>query len=290
MCGVGRVAVDDADLCRRRPRPCRAQGLGGDRSGDVAAVLAAHAPNRVGLEAGPMSEWPHTGLARCGLEPVHVKTASASERRILLGACDTLVRRMRSRQQSAGLPRAFGLRPPRLLRERWRGAVRRLIAAHPMLMAAIDPILVARDKLGEELACLDRRDQARRRCRLPLPDDDSLCRRRRRAQLRRGDRRSGTVWQIEGCRAGARPHPEPLPIRRDRPAGRWTLRRDHDAVLEMGSLRQRRSHQVSVAAHHRRGSRTWRNRGDGHFSRTTPHPAIVSWRARSGQDNHCVAA
>ena len=36
--------------------------------------------------------------------------------------------------------------------------------------------------------------------------------------------------------------------------------------------------------------RTWRNRGDGHFSRTTPHPAIVSWRARSGQDNHCVAA
>ena len=27
----------------------------------------------------------------------------------------------------------------------------------------------------------------------------------------------------------------------------WTLRRDHDAVLEMGSLRQRRSHQVSVA-------------------------------------------
>ena len=42
--------------------------------GRVAAVLAPHAPNRVGLEAGPMSEWPHTGLARCGLEPVLMKT------------------------------------------------------------------------------------------------------------------------------------------------------------------------------------------------------------------------
>jgi hypothetical protein len=60
------------------------------------------------------------------------------------------------------LLRGFGLRPPRLLRERWSGTVRQLISAHPMLMAAIDPILVARDKLCEELARLDKlvRDQA----------------------------------------------------------------------------------------------------------------------------------
>ena len=37
---------------------------------------------------------------------------------------------------------------------------------------------------------------------------------------------------------------------------RWTLRRHQDSVFEMGSLCQRRSHQVSAAAHHRRGSRT----------------------------------
>jgi transposase len=46
----------------------------------------------------------------------------------------------------------------------------RLIAAHPVLVAAIDPILVARDRLSEEIDRLYRlvRDQAR---------DDAVCRR-----------------------------------------------------------------------------------------------------------------
>ena len=90
----------------------------------VAAALASHAPGCVGLEAGPMSEWLHTGLTHHGLQtvlmetrqvraalkaslvktdrrdargiaqllrmgwfrPVHVKTACARERRVLLGA------------------------------------------------------------------------------------------------------------------------------------------------------------------------------------------------------------
>jgi transposase len=175
----------------------------------IGAALAPHRPDLVGLEAGPMSEWLHVGLSRHGLEtvlmetrhvraalkasliktdrrdahgiaqllrmgwfrPVHVKTASACERRVLLGARDTLVRRLRDLDNSVrGLLRSFGLRPPRLLRERWSGAVRRLIAVHPVLVAAIDPILVARDRLSEELARLDKlvRDQAR---------DDTVCRR-----------------------------------------------------------------------------------------------------------------
>jgi transposase len=100
-----------------------------------------------------------------------MKTASARERRVLLGARDALVRRMRDLDNSVrGLLRGFGLRPPRLLRGRWSDAVRELITAHPMLMAAIEPILVARDGLCEELARLDKlvRDQAR---------DDAVCRR-----------------------------------------------------------------------------------------------------------------
>jgi hypothetical protein len=40
--------------------------------------------------------------------------------------------------------------------ERWSGAVRRLIAVHPVLVAALDPILVARDRLSEEFARLDK--------------------------------------------------------------------------------------------------------------------------------------
>ena len=111
-------------------------------------------------------------LLRMGwFRPVHVKTASARERRVLLGARDCLVRRIRDPDNTVrGLLRGFGLRPPRLLRERWSGTVRQLITAHPMLIAAIDPILVARDGLGEELARLDKlvRDQAR---------DDAVCRR-----------------------------------------------------------------------------------------------------------------
>jgi transposase len=175
----------------------------------VAAALVPHAPGCVGLEAGPMSEWLHTGLSHHGLEtvlmetrqvraalkaslvktdrrdahgiaqllrmgwfrPVHVKTTCARERRILLGARDTLVRRTRDLDNAVrGLLRGFGLRPPRLLRERWSDAVRQLIGAHPVLMAAIAPILAARDKLAEELARLDKqvRDQAR---------DDAVCRR-----------------------------------------------------------------------------------------------------------------
>jgi transposase len=175
----------------------------------IGAVLAPHGPDLVGLEAGPMSEWLHEGLSRHALEtvlmetrhvraalkasliktdrrdaygiaqllrmgwfrPVHVKTASARERRVLLGARDTLVRRLRDLDNSVrGLLRGFGLRPPRLLRGRWSGTVRQLIFAHPVLMAAIDPILVARDRLSEELARLDKlvRDQAR---------DDAVCRR-----------------------------------------------------------------------------------------------------------------
>ncbi|MFO1037823.1 MAG: IS110 family transposase [Geminicoccaceae bacterium] len=171
----------------------------------IAAVLAPHALRLVRLEAGPMSEWLHTGLAQHGLEtvvmetrqvraalkasqvktdrrdacgiahllrmgwfrPVHVKTVSGRERRVLLGARDTLVRRTRDLDNSVrGLLRSFGLRPPRLLRGRWSDAVRQLIAAHPMLATAIEPILVARDKLAR----LDRlvRDQAR---------DDAVCRR-----------------------------------------------------------------------------------------------------------------
>src|SRR5918998_6046888 len=104
----------------------------------IGAVLAPHGPDLVGLEAGPMSEWLHAGLSRHGLEtvlmetrhvhaalkasliktdrrdaygiaqllrmgwfrPVHVKTASARERRVLLGARDALVRRMRDLDNS----------------------------------------------------------------------------------------------------------------------------------------------------------------------------------------------
>ena len=175
----------------------------------IADRLKEWSPALVGLEAGPMSEWLHDGLTAEGLEavlmetrhvnaalkaslvktdrrdaqgianllrlgwfkPVHVKTSSARERRVLLAARDTLSRRMRDLDNAVrGLLRGFGLRPPRLLRRRWSAAIRELIGAHPMLSASIEPILAAREALVVELERLDRlvRELAR---------DDHVCRR-----------------------------------------------------------------------------------------------------------------
>jgi transposase len=111
-------------------------------------------------------------LLRLGwFKPVHVEAASARERRVLLAARDTLARRMRDLDNAVrGLLRGFGLRPPRLLRQRWSHAVRDLIGGHRMLTASIEPILNAREALALEFERLDKlvRDQAR---------SDRVCRR-----------------------------------------------------------------------------------------------------------------
>ena len=127
----------------------------------IADVLEHHRTDleRIGLEAAPMSEWLLRGLEernfqavqmetrqvhlalsasavktdrkdargianllRMGwFKPVHVKTASARERRLLLAARDCLVRRLKDLDNSVrGLLRCFGLRPPRSLRGRCR--------------------------------------------------------------------------------------------------------------------------------------------------------------------------
>lgn len=177
----------------------------------IAEVLEQHRGGleRIGLEAGPMAEWILKGLEQRNLQavqmetrqvhlalsasavktdrkdargianllrmgwfkPVHVKTATARERRVLLSARESLLRRLKDLDNSVrGLLRCFGLRPPRLLRARWSGAVRELIEGHPALTDAISPILEARDCLAEQLGRLDKRvrDEAR---------NDAVCRR-----------------------------------------------------------------------------------------------------------------
>jgi transposase len=164
---------------------------------------------RVGLEAGPMSEWLVRGLAKHGVNavlmetrqahkalsamtvktdrndarglahllrmgwfrPVHVKDISAREQRARLTARATLVRQLRDLENSVrGLLRGFGLRVPILLRRRWSEAIRTLVADHPSLPAIFEPMLRARDVLSEQLAVLDR--QVRDAAR-----DDQVCRR-----------------------------------------------------------------------------------------------------------------
>ncbi len=147
---------------------------------------------RLGLEAGPLSEWLVRGLAAHGLaavlmearqvraalkamtaktdrgdargmahllrlgwfRPVHVKTIEAREQRALLTARAVLVRRLRDLENSVrGLLRGFGLKLPRLLSGRWDAGVREMVAGHPTLPAVLEPLLLARD----QLAILDKR-------------------------------------------------------------------------------------------------------------------------------------
>jgi transposase len=151
---------------------------------------------RVGVEAGPMSEWLVRGLADLGVSvvlmetrqvraalsamivktdrkdargmahllrtgwfrPVHVKTVNAREQRAMLSARATLVARLKDIENSVrGLLRGFGLRLPKALRGRWDVGVREAVAAHPTLLGILEPLLVARGALREQLILLDKR-------------------------------------------------------------------------------------------------------------------------------------
>ncbi len=150
----------------------------------LAELLAAlpERPERIGLEAGPLSEWLVRGLADAGFtailmetrqvraalssmtvktdrndargmahllrmgwfRPVHVKSMDARGQRVLLSARTTLVRRLRDIENSVrGLLRGFGFRFPRMLRARWAQSIREALAGNPTLLAIIDPLLAA---------------------------------------------------------------------------------------------------------------------------------------------------
>jgi transposase len=177
----------------------------------IAAVLDDYRGRltRIGLEAGPLSEWLSDGLSRLGFavilmetrqvraalsamvvktdrkdargiaqllragwfRPVHVKTADAREQRTLLSARSTLVARLQDIENSLrGLLRGFGLRIPRSLGSRWEATVRDCLEGHAALLAIFEPLLAARRALQEQLALLDARVREMVRA-------DAVCRR-----------------------------------------------------------------------------------------------------------------
>jgi transposase len=163
----------------------------------------------IGLEAGPMSEFLVAGLKQRGLDailmetrrvhaalsaipvktdrkdawgiaellrmgwfqPVHMKTPTARNLRLLLSARETPGRRIRELDNSVrGLLRGFGLRMPTGARNRFCLLVRELIDGNPVLVETIMPLLSARDAMAAEFAGLDKlvRDKSR---------EDATCRR-----------------------------------------------------------------------------------------------------------------
>jgi len=164
---------------------------------------------RVGLEAGPLSQWLHAALVKAGFEavlletrhvkaalsamivktdrrdargiahllrmgwfrPVHCKSAPAQEVRALLVARKQLQAKMRDVELSLrGLLRGFGLKVGAISKGQYATRVRTLVAGHAMLEQIAEAMLHAREALRTEFSKLHR-------AMLAIARADEVCRR-----------------------------------------------------------------------------------------------------------------
>jgi transposase len=167
------------------------------------------AVTRVGLEAGPLSQWLHAGLTGAGLEavlletrhvkaalsamivktdrkdargiarllrrgwyrPVHRKSPPAQEVRALLVGRKLLQGKLHDVELSIrGILRGFGLKLGEVSKGRFAARVRELVAGQPMLERVVEPMLRAREALRAEYQVLHRAV-------LALVREDAPCRR-----------------------------------------------------------------------------------------------------------------
>src|SRR5215208_4195473 len=164
---------------------------------------------RIGLEAGPLSQWLHAGLTGAGFEavlletrhvkaalsatvvktdrqdargiaqllrmgwyrPVHGKSPPAQEIRALLVGRKLLQGKLLDVELSIrGILRGFGLKLGEVSRGRFAAQVRELVAGQPMLGRVVEPMLRAREALRAEYQVLHRAVLATVR-------EDATCRR-----------------------------------------------------------------------------------------------------------------
>jgi transposase len=150
---------------------------------------------RIGLEAGPLSQWLHAGLTAAGFEavlletrhvkaalsamvvktdrrdargiaqllrmgwfrPVHCKSPPAQEVRALLVGRKLLQGKLLDIERSIrGLLRGFGLKVGEVSKGRFAARVRELVTGQPMLERVIEPMLRAREALRSEYHVLHR--------------------------------------------------------------------------------------------------------------------------------------
>jgi transposase len=164
---------------------------------------------RIGLEAGPLSQWLHDGLREAGFDvvlletrhvkaalsamavktdrrdargiaqllrmgwyrPVHRKSVPSQEVRALLAARKQLqIKAMDLEQTLRGLLRGFGLKVGDVSRGRLAARLRELVDGHAMLERIVEPMLAAREALWREFAKLHREV-------LAVVKEDQVCRR-----------------------------------------------------------------------------------------------------------------
>jgi transposase len=164
---------------------------------------------RIGLEAGPLSQWLHAGLSEAGFEavlletrhvkaalsamivktdrkdargiaqllrmgwyrPVHCKSPPAQEVRALLVGRKLLQGKLLDVELGIrGLLRGFGLKLGEVSKGQFAARVRELIAGQPMLERVVEPMLRAREALRCEFHVLHRAV-------LAIVREDAVCRR-----------------------------------------------------------------------------------------------------------------
>jgi transposase len=151
---------------------------------------------RIGLEAGPLSQWLYAAMREAGLavelletrhvrdafkampvksdrndargiaqlmrlgwfRPVHCKSATAQKRRALLAARRLVQGKLHDVEMSLrGLLRGFGLKVGTTTARRFEGRIRELVAGHGSLEAIAEALLAVRAVLMRELAGLHKR-------------------------------------------------------------------------------------------------------------------------------------
>jgi len=154
---------------------------------------------RIGLEAGPLSQWLYAGMQQAGLpvelletrhvraafktmpvktdrkdargiaqlmrlgwfRPVHCKSLSAQETRAVLTARRLLQSKLHDVEMSVrGVLRGFGLKVGPTTAKSFDGRVRELAAGHATLELVAEALLSARAALAREYAALDRQVRA----------------------------------------------------------------------------------------------------------------------------------
>lgn len=152
--------------------------------------------SRIGLEAGPLSQWLYAGMRDAGLavelletrhvrdafkampvktdrndargiaqlmrlgwfRPVHCKSLPAQELRAVLTARKLVQGKHHDMETSLrGILRGFGLKVGPTTSRSFEGRVRELVDGHTTLLAVADALLLARATLGEQLSKLQKR-------------------------------------------------------------------------------------------------------------------------------------
>ena len=196
--------IDEAGkICRETKVPSHPEDL-------VAALNdPAWRLERIGLEAGPLSQWLFSGLVEAGLpaicietrhtkaflkaqvnksdrndargiaqmmrvhlfRPVHVKTLTSQKRRALLTARKILQdKAVAIENDIRGLLRNFGLKVGAVGVGKFDERIRELVEGMPELVEIMEPLLTARQKLREMFTTLHRKL-------LSIVRDDGVCRR-----------------------------------------------------------------------------------------------------------------